>query len=126
MIAQRFGRIVLVTGRHAIRGSSGSARNRDDGRATVAIAKHGLWGLAKSLANEFGHHGITANAVSPGFIDKENDPAWTARGEVAKKEIPVARIGQPQDISATCGFLCSEEASFITGQMIGVNGGVEY
>lgn len=118
MIAQKWGRIVLLTGRHAIRGTAGNA--------TVATSKHGVWGLTKTLAREFGSSGITVNAVSPGSIMTErDDEAWVSRRQQGAKEIPVGRIGTPQEIAEVYLFLCSDGAAFLNGQMVGVNGGIE-
>jgi 3-oxoacyl-[acyl-carrier protein] reductase len=118
MIAQKWGRIVYMTGRNAMRGYPG--------HVTTSVAKHGLWGLTKTLSREFGPQGITVNAVSPGVIDTRSDPEFKARSQkVADTEIPVRRIGTSQEIAAMCGLLCSEEGGFVNGQMIGVNGGID-
>lgn len=118
MVERKWGRIVNVTGMHAIRGYSG--------RAPVSAAKHGLWGLTKSLGKEFAPHGITANAISPGPIRGDYpDPEMARHNEVQLPNVPVGRLGEPGDIAALAGFLCSDEGGFITGQMIGSNGGME-
>ncbi len=118
MIAQTWGRIVLMTGRNAMRGYPG--------HVTTSVAKHGLWGLTKTLSREFGPQGITVNAISPGVIDTSSDPAFIARAQkIAQTEIPVRRIGTPAEIAAMCGLLCSDEGGFVNGQMIGVNGGID-
>ena len=118
MIAQTWGRIVLMTGRNAMRGYAG--------HVTTSVAKHGLWGLTKTLSREFGPQGVTVNAISPGVINTSTDPVRIARmQEVAQKEIPVRRIGTPEEIAAMCGLLCSDEGGFVNGQMIGVNGGID-
>jgi 3-oxoacyl-[acyl-carrier protein] reductase len=118
MIAQKWGRIVLMTGRNAMRGYPG--------HVTTSVAKHGLWGLTKTLSREFGPQGVTVNAVSPGVIDTRDDPAFRERAQkTAQTEIPVRRIGKPEEIAAMCGLLCSEEGGFVNGQMIGVNGGID-
>lgn len=118
MIRQGWGRIVVMTGRNAMRGYPG--------HVTTSVAKHGLWGLTKTLAREFGPQGITVNAISPGVIDTTDDPAWVSRMQkVAQTEIPVRRIGTPAEIAAMCGLLCSEQGGFVNGQMIGVNGGID-
>jgi 3-oxoacyl-[acyl-carrier protein] reductase len=118
MIAQKWGRIVVMTGRNAIRGYPG--------HVTTSVAKHGLWGLTKTLSREFGPQGVTVNAISPGVIDTSDDPAFVARAQkVAQTEIPVRRIGTPREIAAMCGLLCSDEGGFVNGQMIGVNGGID-
>jgi 3-oxoacyl-[acyl-carrier protein] reductase len=118
MIAQKWGRIVVMTGRNAMRGYPG--------HVTTSVAKHGLLGLTKTLAREFGPQGVTVNAISPGVIDTSNDPTFVARAQkVAQTEIPVRRIGSPEEIAAMCGLLCSDEGGFVNGQMIGVNGGID-
>ena len=93
-------------------------------------SKSGLNGLTKSLALEFGPRGVTVNAIPPGFIDTPMLRASEARGEFgpggvddAIARTPVRRAGLPDDIAATCSFLCRDEAGYITGQIIGVNGG---
>jgi 3-oxoacyl-[acyl-carrier protein] reductase len=118
MLAKRWGRIVLVTGRNAMRGYPG--------HVTTSVAKHGLLGLTKTLSREFGPQGVTVNAISPGTIDtRGNSPAIAARMAQAAKEIPVGRIGTPDEIAAMCGLLCSDAGGFVNGQMIGVNGGID-
>lgn len=118
MLAQKWGRIVLMTGRNAMRGYPG--------HVTTSVAKHGLLGLTKTLSREFGPQGVTVNAISPGVIDTSNDPTFVARAQkVAATEIPVRRIGQPAEIAAMCGLLCSDQGGFVNGQMIGVNGGID-
>lgn len=91
-------------------------------------AKSAVNGLTKSLALELGPAGITVNAVPPGFIDTPMLRAAESRGELGDIQrtidaTPVRRMGRPEDIAATCSFLISEEASYITGQIVGVNGG---
>ncbi len=117
MAASGWGRIINITGKTAMEGYSE--------RVPVSVTKHGLWGLTKALAKEFGPKGITSNAISPGAIRRaENDDPDLVRriaGRVA--EIPIGRIGEPEDIAALTGFLCSNQASFINGQMIASNGG---
>jgi 3-oxoacyl-[acyl-carrier protein] reductase len=118
MIARKWGRIVLITGRNAMRGYAG--------HVTTSVAKHGLLGLTKTLSREFGNQGITVNAISPGTIDtRGHSPAIDARMAQAAKEIPVGRIGTPDEIAAVCGMLCSDAGGFVNGQMIGVNGGID-
>lgn len=118
MVAQRWGRIINLTGMNAIHGYAG--------RAPVSTAKHGLWGLTKALAKEFGPSGITVNAISPGPIRSHHpDPAMTQHIESQLAKIPLGRLGEPQDIAAVCGLLASEEGGFISGQMIAVNGAAQ-
>lgn len=116
MVARRWGRIINLTGMNAIQGYAG--------RAHVSAAKHGLWGLTKALAREFGPMGITVNAVSPGPIDTtRQDPDADRHIRAMVSRVPLGRLGTPQEIAALCGFLASEEGGFVSGQMIGVNGG---
>ncbi len=118
MVAQRWGRIINLTGMNAIHGYAG--------RAPVSAAKHGLWGLTKALAKEFGPSGISVNAISPGPIRSQHpDPAMTRHIESQLAKIPLGRLGEPEDIAAVCGLLASEEGGFISGQMIAVNGAAQ-
>jgi 3-oxoacyl-[acyl-carrier protein] reductase len=116
MVAQGWGRIVNLTGMNAIWGTAN--------RPHVAAAKHGLWGLTKALAREFGPHGITVNAISPGPIDTARDAAKLPPHIRAQVSIvPAGRAGDPREIATLCGYLASDAAAFLSGQMIGVNGG---
>lgn len=118
MVEQNWGRIVNLTGMNAIHGYQG--------RAPVSAAKHGLWGLTKALAKEFGPHGITVNAISPGPIQTDDpDPLMAQHRQAQLGKIPLARLGEPEDISALCGLLCSDQGGFISGQMIACNGGAQ-
>lgn len=118
MVAGAWGRIINLTGMNAIHGYAG--------RAPVSAAKHGVWGLTKALAKEFGPSGVTVNAVSPGPIRSQHpDPAMTQHIEAQLNKIPLGRLGEPQDIAALCGFLASEEGGFISGQMIAANGAAQ-
>jgi len=117
MIEKNWGRIVNITGMNAIAGYPV--------RTPASVAKHGLWALTKSLAKEFGPNGVTVNAISPGPIRGEHkDPEITKRIEARVPQVPVGRIGEPEDIAALAGFLCSQEGGFVSGQMIGSNGGM--
>ena len=95
--------------------------------AHYVAAKSAVNGLTKSLALEYGPSGITVNAVPPGFIDTPMLRSAEERGvmdvEKATAMTPVRRMGRPEDIAAACAFLISEEAGYITGQILGVNGG---
>ena len=116
MVAQGWGRIVNFTGMNSIKGRIGGA--------PVTVAKHGAWGLSKSLALEFGPSGITANTISPGYIAPDDlDAAEGQHSAETIAEIPLGHVGQPFHIAALCGFLASEEGGYVTGQMIACNGG---
>ena len=122
MTQEKFGRIVNLS-------SSSAQGNR--GQVNYSAAKAGLQGFTKTLAIELGKFGVTANAVAPGFIQTEMTRATAERLGVSFEDfiahsaaqIPVQRVGQPEDIAATIAFLCSEEAGFISGQVIYVAGG---
>lgn len=122
MVEQNYGRIINIS-------STSALGNR--GQANYSAAKAGLQGFTKTLAIELGKFGITVNAVAPGFIETEMTRATAARigvdfdqfVEEAKKQIPVGRIGQPEDIAAALLFFASEEASFVNGQVLYVAGG---
>ena len=119
MIEAGWGRIVNI--------SSSSTHSGQPYMSPYVAAKSAVNGLTKSLALEYGPSGITVNAVPPGFIDTPMLRKSEARGYlVVEKNIeatPVRRIGRPEDIAAACAFLISEEAGYITGQILGVNGG---
>ena len=122
MVKRGWGRIVNLS-------STSALGNR--GQTNYSTAKAGLQGMAKTLAIELGRYGITANAVAPGFIDTEMTRAVAIRlgrdpeeyREERAREIPVRRAGVPRDIANVIAFLCSEEASFVSGQVIYVAGG---
>jgi 3-oxoacyl-[acyl-carrier protein] reductase len=122
MTKEKYGRIVNLS-------SSSAQGNR--GQANYSAAKAGLQGFTKTLAIELGKFGVTANAVAPGFIQTDMTAATAERigmdfDEFIKfsaSQIPVQRVGQPEDIAATISFLCSEEAGFVSGQVIYVAGG---
>lgn len=120
MIAAKWGRIVTI--------SSQAAQSGAPDRAHYAAAKGGVIGLTRSLARELGKLGITANTIPPSLVDtplarRGAKAAQVPPLEVIAKNIPVPRPGTPDDIAAACEFLCSERASYITGQTINVNGG---
>ena len=118
MVARRWGRIVNITGMNAIHGYAG--------RAHVSAAKHGLWGLTKALAKEFGPSGVTVNAISPGPIRGDHrDRAMAQHIEGQLGKIPLGRLGEPEDIATLCGYLTSEEGGFVSGQMIAANGAAQ-
>ena len=104
----------------SVTGLSGNA-----GQANYAAAKAGLIGLTKTIAKEFGSKGITANAIAPGYIETD----MTARlGDDIRKmvegNLPLRRYGQPEEIAAAVSFLASEDAGYITGQVLVVDGGL--
>lgn len=116
MLARGWGRIISFTGMNAIQGY--------DGHAAVSVAKHGVWGLTKALAKEFGRHGITVNAISPGPTAKDGED--TAKGPPAVlARIPAGRLGTPAEVAALARTLASEAGAFINGQMLQVNGGTQ-
>jgi 2-hydroxycyclohexanecarboxyl-CoA dehydrogenase len=120
MIEAGWGRIVNI--------SSSSTHSGTPYMTHYVSAKSAVNGLTKSLALEYGPNGITVNAVPPGFIDTPMLRKAESRGflgDIDKtiEQTPVRRIGKPEDIAAACSFLISEEAGYITGQILGVNGG---
>ena len=121
MIASQWGRIVNI--------SSSSAHSGQPLMTHYVAAKAGVIGFTKALALELGPRGITVNTIPPGFIDTPMLRNAEARGllgdgvEAAAARTPVRRAGRPEDIAAACAFLVRDEASYITGQVIGVNGG---
>jgi NAD(P)-dependent dehydrogenase (short-subunit alcohol dehydrogenase family) len=120
MIAGGWGRVVTI--------SSSSAQSGANRMAHYVASKGGVVGLTKALAVEYAPHGITVNTIPPGFIDTPMARRAEARGDLPSIDAvaartPVRRAGTPDDIAAACAFLCSEDAGYITGQLIGVNGG---
>ncbi len=117
MIRQRAGRIICIS---SVVGQSGNA-----GQANYAASKAGLIGFAKAVALEVASRGITVNVVAPGMIETDMTRAITdsAREEWALK-IPLRRLGTPDDIASAVCFLASDEASYITGHVLAVNGGM--
>jgi 3-oxoacyl-[acyl-carrier protein] reductase len=117
MLKQRWGRIINIT---SIFGQMGQA-----GQANYAASKAGLIGLTMAIAREVGSRNITCNAVSPGFIET----AMTATlgdelKQTAIKQIPLGRIGAPEDIAGAVAFLASDDAAYVTGHVLNVNGGM--
>ena len=120
MLAAGWGRIVTI--------SSSSAQSGTKRMAHYVASKGGVIGLTKALAVEYAPHGITVNTIPPGFIDTPMARRAEARGDLPSidavaAQTPVRRAGTPEDIAAACAFLCSEDAGYITGQQINVNGG---
>ncbi len=124
MVAAKYGKILNLS-------SVSALGNR--GQANYSAAKMGLQGFTRTLALELGPFGINVNAIAPGFIVTEMTDATARRvgvepeayREGAAAATPVRRVGQPEDIAATAAFLCSDEASFITGQTLYVDGGAK-
>jgi len=117
MLKQKSGRIINMS---SVSGVMGNA-----GQANYCASKAGLIGMTKSAARELASRGITCNAVAPGFIDTEMTEVLTgAVKEAAKETIPMKRFGSPKDVANVVAFLASEEAGYITGQVICVDGGM--
>ena len=118
MLEQKFGRIVNIS---SVIGSSGNV-----GQANYAASKSGLFGLTKSLAREVARKGITVNCVTPGFTDTDMVAAVPAEAlEAVLKTIPVGRLGEAREIARAVRFLIDDEAGYITGSVIAVNGGLD-
>ena len=120
MVARGWGRIVNFTGMNAIHGYAG--------RAPVSVAKHGVWGLTKALAKEFGPKGITVNAISPGPIaadEEETDAAAAKYRQAIVQRVPVGRQGTPEEVATVARMLVSPGGAYVNGQMLQVNGGAE-
>jgi 3-oxoacyl-[acyl-carrier protein] reductase len=117
MMKQHFGRIVNIT---SVVGLSGNA-----GQANYASSKAGMIGLTKSLARELGSRNITVNAVAPGYITTAlTDVLSEEYKKSAIEQTPLGRLGEPEDIAKAVAFLVSEDAAFITGQVLSVDGGM--
>ncbi len=117
MMKARRGRIISIA---SVVGASGNA-----GQTNYAAAKAGVVGFSKSLARETGSRGITVNVVAPGFIDTDMTRALPdAQRDALLGQIPLARLGRPQEIAAAVAFLASPAAAYITGETIHVNGGM--
>jgi 3-oxoacyl-[acyl-carrier protein] reductase len=117
MVRERWGRIVNIT---SVVGESGNA-----GQSNYAASKAGLIGLTKSLAQELASRNITVNAVAPGFVETDMTASLSDELKVKITEsVPLKRIGKPEDIAAAVKFLAGDDASYITGHVLDVNGGM--
>ncbi len=117
MVKKGWGRIVNFAGMNAIHGHAG--------RAPVSVAKHGVWGLSRALAMEFGPKGIHTNTISPGPIApdvEEANASVQARAQTLAR-VPLGRFGTPVEVAAAARLLVSDAGAYINGQMIQVNGG---
>jgi 3-oxoacyl-[acyl-carrier protein] reductase len=117
MMRRRFGRVIAIT---SVVGATGNP-----GQANYVAAKAGITGMVKALAQEYAKRGVTANCVAPGFIvtpmtNKLNDK----QRETIVAKIPVSRAGTPEEVAAAVAFLASNEAAYVTGQTLHVNGGM--
>ncbi len=117
MLKQRWGRIVNIT---SVFGQMGQA-----GQANYSASKAGLIGLTMAIAREVGSRNITCNAVAPGFIETAMTAVLSEEfKQIAVKQIPLGRVGSPDDVASAVAFLASDEASYITGHVMNVNGGM--
>ncbi len=117
MIRQRSGRIISISSFSGVHGNAG--------QANYSASKAGLIGLTKSSARELGSRGITVNAIAPGYIDTDMTAALSDKvKESILAEIPLKRIGMPEDIAAAAAFLAGDDAAYITGQVLEVGGGM--
>jgi 2-hydroxycyclohexanecarboxyl-CoA dehydrogenase len=121
MIAAGWGRIVTI--------ASSSAQSGAPNMAHYVASKGGVMGLTKAFARELPGHGITANTIPPTLVDTPMARKSEAAGDVPSVEVmarmvPLGRAGTPEDIAGACSYLCSDEAGYVTGQVIGVNGGM--
>ncbi|MBM83831.1 MAG: 3-oxoacyl-[acyl-carrier-protein] reductase [Planctomycetaceae bacterium] len=117
MMSARYGRIINM--------SSVSAHYGNSGQSNYAASKGGMEGFTRCLATELARRGITVNAVAPGFIETDmTEAVRNAAGSEIKKKIPVRRLGLPDDIANAVTFLASDDASYITGHVLTVDGGL--
>ena len=117
MMKQRYGRIINLSSVVGLRGNAG--------QANYAASKAGLIGMSKSIAKELASRGVTVNLVAPGFIDTEMTAVLPeAAREALLKSIPMARLGQPEDVARAVAFFAAEESGYITGQVLCVDGGM--
>ena len=117
MMKQRYGRIINIA---SVVGVTGNA-----GQANYSASKAGIIGFTKTTARELASRGVTVNAVAPGFIETDMTASLPEKAKTAMMaQIPMGRIGKPEDVAAAIGFLASDSAMYITGQVIHVNGGM--
>ena len=117
MMGKRTGHIINISSINALRGQAG--------QANYAAAKAGIIGMTRSNAREFASRGITVNAIAPGFIGTDMTAAMDdATKEKYAAQIPLGRIGKPEDVANAVAFLASDDACYITGQILGVDGGL--
>ena len=117
MMKQRSGRIINIS---SVVGASGNP-----GQANYVASKAGIIGLTKGIAKELGSRGITANVVAPGYVDTDMTTSLSDKAKAMMvSQIPLGRVGTPEDIAAAVVFLASDQAAYITGQVIHVNGGM--
>ena len=114
MVRRRWGRIINISS------VSGVVGNR--GQVNYSAAKAGLIGATRSLAQEVAHRGVTVNAIAPGLIETEMIAG--APLDLILKQIPMRRLGKPQEVAHLAAFLATDDAAYITGQVIGINGGL--
>lgn len=117
MMRQRYGRIVNLSSVVGLRGNAG--------QVNYAASKAGVVGMTKSLAKELASRGVTVNAVAPGFIETDMTAAMTDAAKTATlTSIPIQKLGAPEDVARAVAFLASDEAAYITGQVLAVDGGM--
>ncbi|RLE15485.1 3-oxoacyl-[acyl-carrier-protein] reductase [Candidatus Aerophobetes bacterium] len=118
MLRRRKGRIINISSIIALRGNAG--------QSNYAASKAGLIGLTKSLAREFATRGITVNAIAPGFIQTKMTEKLIEKGQAQTliSQIPLGRVGTPEEVASLVTYLASEEASYITGEVIRIDGGL--
>ena len=114
MALNRWGRIVSI--------ASTAGQTGVEGQANYAAAKAGVIGASKALAREVARRGVTVNVLAPGFI--ETDMTTTLPKEQILAQIPIGRLGEPEEVAAAAAFLCSDAAAYITGAVLNINGGV--
>jgi 3-oxoacyl-[acyl-carrier protein] reductase len=114
MVRRRWGRIISISS------VSGVTGNR--GQVNYSAAKAGLIGATRALAQELAHRGVTVNAIAPGLI--ETDMLSGAPVDALLRHVPMRRLGKPEEVAALAAFLAGEEAGYVTGQVIGINGGL--